>query len=643
MTGPIMAERTVAPPLEPGTHFVDKYLIRQKLGGGGMGQVFEAVQEPIDRTVAIKVLHPKYVADEHVQKRFLQEAQAASQLSHPNTITIYDFGQTGEDLYFIVMEYVEGKSLAELLDEHGPLPLEDVIPLVIQVAQSLGEAHRKGIIHRDLKPDNIMVVPSHSGPARIKVLDFGIAKLVDHSAGLTQTGAVFGTPGYMAPEQARGKDVAPSADFYALSCCLYELLTGELPYMGQSLVEIMMKHQEGDVPTLGDGFPPSLDLFLRRALSEDPEDRPQSADDYVAALLGGFADDTADGFSFQEPGTASSGMMFPAEATGGHSAPTNIDTDREDMPAPDSEAPSDGGNQQDIQDEFRAFSEKFDTTGDAPDDSTGASESNEREPDENAGASTEIWDPDSGDAETDSGNGPTATDEPAQSDPSAPSDESDKSDPSVQSDPSDGSDGSSWLWPGLAAAGAMLIGGIAIGSYATGSNDEESAAAPTAAEDNRTTLTVTSQPDGAVVSLDGRRVGVTPIDLQVPRDQPITLQIDKKGYETVRREELDPTAVAQKRVFADLAEQTLELKVTSPVPRAALTIDGESYGRLPADQSRTLRLDWPDSPLTLEIDAPGYETYVTKIPTAALEPTLQIAPTRSDLVPQAALPDGDTG
>jgi serine/threonine-protein kinase len=630
-----MAERKVAPPLEPGTHFVDKYLIRRKLGGGGMGQVFEAVQEPIDRAVAIKVLHPKYVSDKQVQQRFLQEAQAASQLSHPNTITIHDFGQTREDLYFIVMEFVEGESLAEQLEQTGPLPLEDVVPLVIQVAQSLGEAHRTGIIHRDLKPDNIMVVPAHDGAPQAKVLDFGIAKLVDHSAGLTQTGAVFGTPGFMAPEQARGDEVEPSADFYALTCCFYELLTGELPYTGQSVVEIMMKHQDGEIPTLGSGFPPSLDRFVQRALAEDPAERPQSADDYIAALLGGLADDTADGFSFQKPSPTGSGVVFAAEATGAPADQTEVDPTPEEFTEPVREATSDDGDRHDIQDEFREFNKQFDTTAADDNDATDSPDSGDVEssgPDTSA-TGTGGADADEASAETDESDDPRRTSDPGQD---------------ARTGKTDGEAGnplpSFGRGPALAAAGLLVVGGIAIGTYAAGSSaGEQTARAASATEGNRITLTVASQPDGAVVSLDGDRVGATPIDLDVPPDESIDLQVEKKGFETVRREDVDPTAFSQQRFFADLAEQPLELKVTSPVPRAALTIDGDGYGRLPVDQSRTVRLDWPDSPVTLEIDAPGYDPYVTKVPTAALEPTLDIAPARSDLVPRAGRAAGDGG
>ncbi len=306
--------------LEDGTVLDGKYVVQSKLGEGSMGAVYIAQQEPIRRPVAVKVLHPRFVSNEEVRSRFLREAQTASQLSHPNTVTIFDFGYAGENLHYIVMEYIEGETLEGLIDREGPLSLARTAPIIVQIAQSLGEAHRKSIIHRDLKPANVLIQDVGSDNERVKVLDFGIAKLTNRTQGLTEMGAVFGTPGYIAPEQAKGADVGKevdhTCDFYALTCSLFEALMGRVPYRGNSPVEIMMKHQTEPIPRLAPEFPDTLDAFLRTGMAKEPVDRPQSADDYLAAFLGSFVEEAREGDSIINQSGSSSGAYQSYQSSG---------------------------------------------------------------------------------------------------------------------------------------------------------------------------------------------------------------------------------------------------------------------------------------------------------------------------------------
>ncbi|TXD34270.1 protein kinase [Lujinxingia vulgaris] len=265
-----------------------RYVIDSLIGSGGMGHIYLAHQRPFNRPMAIKVMHAEHSKNEVLTQRFFQEAQAVSQLSHPNTVTVFDFGRTDDDLLFIAMEFVEGVPLGQLIREAGRLTLEDAVSFTVQIAQALGEAHQKGIIHRDLKPDNVMVVRQRGTDPFVKVLDFGIAKVVDKAETFTQAGSIVGTPHYMAPEQARSAPIDGRADLYALGCCLYEMLSGRPPYDGSSVVGILVAHQNNPIPELGADYPVMLRQFMQRAMGKDPEDRPPTAAAFVAELMACF-------------------------------------------------------------------------------------------------------------------------------------------------------------------------------------------------------------------------------------------------------------------------------------------------------------------------------------------------------------------
>ncbi len=250
---------------EPGSLVAGKYKIERQLAAGGMGKVFLAVQHPVNRRVVLKLMHAELVAKQEMRERFLREAEAAGRLSHPNTVTIFDYGTTADGVCFIAMEYIEGEPLQALIERKGALPLEQAVQIAIQVANSLSEAHRKNIIHRDLKPDNIMVGTINQGELIAKVLDFGIAKVLD-SGELTAAGTVFGTPSYMAPEQGRNLKLDGRADLYALGCCLYAMLTAQLPYREESAIGLVMAHINSPIPHLP---PPSSSPFRRLPPTRD--------------------------------------------------------------------------------------------------------------------------------------------------------------------------------------------------------------------------------------------------------------------------------------------------------------------------------------------------------------------------------------
>ncbi len=264
-----------------GTLIAGKYKIIKKIGEGGMGSVYIADQEPINRKVAIKVLLGKLAEDEVAVKRFEQEARAISRMQHPNTVTIYDFGTEDGRLY-IVMEYLKGKTLTQVLRQDGVLAAPRACKIMRQVCSSLADAHAAGIIHRDLKPDNIFLTEVGGDPDWVKVLDFGVAKLADtEGAGtLTQTGMIFGTPKYMSPEQAEGRPIDYRADIYALGVVLFELLIGRPPFVADTPVGLLLKHISEPPPPFKKIRPdlqidPRVEAIVMKALEKTPDRRQQ--------------------------------------------------------------------------------------------------------------------------------------------------------------------------------------------------------------------------------------------------------------------------------------------------------------------------------------------------------------------------------
>ncbi|HXG76972.1 MAG TPA: Stk1 family PASTA domain-containing Ser/Thr kinase [Gaiellaceae bacterium] len=256
-----------------GTLFAGRYRVTRKLGGGGMADVYLAEDQELGRRVAIKILHGRYANDEQFVERFRREATHAAGLSHPNIVSIYDRGTT-DGSYFIVMEYVEGKTLKELIRTRGPCPIPVAIAYMRQILAALRYAHRHGVVHRDIKPHNVIVNPE----GVVKVTDFGIARA--GTSQMTEEGAIIGTAQYLSPEQARGAPVDQTSDLYSAGIVLYELLTGEVPFTGESPVEIAMKHL-AEVPgapsALRPEVPEDLDLVVLRALAKEPAERYQSA------------------------------------------------------------------------------------------------------------------------------------------------------------------------------------------------------------------------------------------------------------------------------------------------------------------------------------------------------------------------------
>jgi len=263
------------------TLFDGRYLIIRKLGSGGMANVYLAHDQELGRRVAIKILDDRHARDDQFVERFRREAQNAAGLSHPSIVSIYDRGEA-EGTYYIAMEYVEGRTLKELLVARGPSPLGIAIDYTRQILSALRFAHRNGIVHRDIKPHNVIV----DGEGRVKVMDFGIAR-AGAASQMTEAGSIIGTAQYLSPEQARGAPVDQTSDLYSTGIVLYELLTGTVPFNGETPVEIAMKHLS-QVPappsTHRAEIPRDLDYVALRALAKDPADRYHSAEEMDSDL-----------------------------------------------------------------------------------------------------------------------------------------------------------------------------------------------------------------------------------------------------------------------------------------------------------------------------------------------------------------------
>jgi serine/threonine protein kinase len=294
----------------------NKYQIEQLLGKGGMGAVYRATHLGTKRTVAVKVIHPQLSAHDQFVARFRREAEAAGRLRHPNVVDVTDFGiahTTNGPVAYLVMEYLDGCTLAEIVSEEGALPIAWVIDILEQVCAAVEEAHRAGIIHRDLKPDNIWLEPNGRGGYTVKVLDFGLVKLagtedigrgftrinadlsedvLEESAtlikaeSLTAIGSVMGTPYYMSPEQCRGESLDKRSDIYSLGVVAYRLLTGETPFVG-SPHQVIELHKTAEPPQIREKnrkLPRKMARIVMAALAKDPAERPQSAAGFAAAL-----------------------------------------------------------------------------------------------------------------------------------------------------------------------------------------------------------------------------------------------------------------------------------------------------------------------------------------------------------------------
>ncbi|MCL2447724.1 MAG: serine/threonine protein kinase [Polyangiaceae bacterium] len=271
-----------------------QFQILQKVGSGGMGAVYKALQPEMNRMVGVKILHPKLANRKDLVSRFRREARALSQLTHPNTVKVFLYGELEDGSLYIIMEFLEGKNLNQTVRADGPFAVERALPILVQVCGALDEAHRAGIIHRDLKPENIFLVQSGALHDFPKVLDFGLAKVGERqmrpgSVILTQEGMVFGTPEFMSPEQAQGKALTSASDLYSLAVILYEVLTGRLPFDAKSAMDFIQLHVTGKPVPLnqrvpGRTFPPLLEAIVARALAKKPEERFESASAFADAI-----------------------------------------------------------------------------------------------------------------------------------------------------------------------------------------------------------------------------------------------------------------------------------------------------------------------------------------------------------------------
>jgi eukaryotic-like serine/threonine-protein kinase len=269
-----------------------RYRVQVKIGQGGMGAVYKVEHLGMGKLAAMKLLHPALTADPELGRRFRREAEAVSRLSSPNTVQVFDFGESDGFMY-LVMELVRGEDLGAILRRDGPLSFERARTIAIQVCEALSEAHEAGVIHRDLKPENLLISRTRDGRDLVKVLDFGLAKLrdVEELSSVTARGALVGTPFYMSPEQIRGEDLDARSDLYSLGALMYRVLTGDHPFTGSTPVAVLTQHLTEPL------IPPSkrrperkldriADVLVMRAMAKAREDRFPSADAFRQALRG---------------------------------------------------------------------------------------------------------------------------------------------------------------------------------------------------------------------------------------------------------------------------------------------------------------------------------------------------------------------
>lgn len=335
-----------------GKSLLERYRLERLIGKGGMGRVYRATQIPLNRPVAVKILSAEFQRkDPQFVRRFYLEAASAARLTHPHTITVFDYGEAEGGQLFIVMEHLKGRSLSKALAQDGPFSALRTLHVAIQICRALREAHAKGIIHRDLKPGNIMLLTEGDDADFVKVLDFGLVKLFVPAGGapprsptdpgvlqdpedegdLTGSGIFLGSPKYMSPEQIQGHPLDPRTDIYSLGVIMYQMLTGRAPYSGASSVEVIYRHVNDPVPdasAFGAGVPTELTELVRRCLAKAPEDRHASMADLLIrlkdvrrAISGATGDLGYDSMMNSFPGSASAAppAAFTAPAVGSES------------------------------------------------------------------------------------------------------------------------------------------------------------------------------------------------------------------------------------------------------------------------------------------------------------------------------------
>jgi len=287
-------------PLDPddphiGTVLAGRYVVRSRIGEGGMGLVYEGIHRDIDKRVAIKVLREDLSRRPEVVARFRQEAKSASRIGHENIVDISDFGETTRGASYFVMEYLEGEDLANVLARQGTVDAERACAIVLQCCRALSATHAKGIVHRDIKPENIFLTKRDGIDDFVKIVDFGIAKMSDIETDgapgrkLTKTGMIFGTPEYMSPEQAAGRELDHRVDVYALGIILYECLAGRVPFEGDTFMGVLSQHLSAELPPITEVNPSvrvsrELELVIRKALAKDPNDRYADTEELAEAI-----------------------------------------------------------------------------------------------------------------------------------------------------------------------------------------------------------------------------------------------------------------------------------------------------------------------------------------------------------------------
>ena len=279
-----------------------RYKLEQCIGSGGMGEIYRARRTHIGDTVAVKVLRADVVEDEKSRQRFYREARAAAMLHHPNAVVIHDFGEDADGTAYIVMELLLGRSLRQVLVQEGPIGALRVYGIIRQASAALDAGHRNGIVHRDIKPDNIILLDSNDAADHVKILDFGIAKVLDNKTldthsleqRLTNVGSVIGTPHYMAPEQCQGEEADSRSDIYSLGVVLYELLTGVAPFLAKTPTGVAIKHvteKPRPLREINPSVPESVERVVLQALEKDPNARPQTALELARAFENALASD----------------------------------------------------------------------------------------------------------------------------------------------------------------------------------------------------------------------------------------------------------------------------------------------------------------------------------------------------------------
>ena len=632
-----------SPSLQPNTLIAERYIIERRIAVGGMGSVYAARQRPFMRRVALKVMHPELLHAPNLRERFHSEALVISRLAHPNTITIFDFGYSEQGQCFIAMEYVEGEPLSSLIDREAPLPASRATSIAIQIAQSLGEAHAKGIIHRDLKPENVMLQRNEGGTGDfVKVVDFGIARIVGHSTRVTQVGTVCGTPMYMSPEQGRGQEVDHRTDLYALGCCLFEMLTGLPPFDAKNSLELMMLHQHEPPPRLPGSLPSSLDRFIQRALAKHPGQRPQDASTFAAELTACFMGLSAPGMSApgmsipphvhnSAPGLARSSdirmMELPEPVESANPRSTSIGppgtSHRIERVSAELPAPSGWGGLR--SDEVRsvqatpnrALGPERLAQRTAPDASLGRPGATPLpagvggRPEVNSAPVAPVAPSGPVAPMTPSGPGAFARTLPATT--TAPPDVGPASAPATERRerlPS-------WLLSAGVGVGFLVAAAVLLG---VGSMEPK-------------VLKLDSAPQGAIVTIDGEPRGVTPMTWEASGDEPLNVSFTLEGHRAVNMTRVLPEE-SRWSLFAPLKPLEMSLTLRVPMDGAQVRVGALDLGALPSQRPRKVVVSWPSEPLVIEVRHPRHETLRYTITPEMAREELSLSFNADDFVPR---------